>query len=401
MILAYQAYDAAGKEVSDSLEADNSVAAIESLRRRGLFVTDIREGAAVAAAGARGRTGGRKRLRMLSMITRQLRVLIASGTTMMEALEAVERQIPDEGWRRVIAGVRAHLEEGCSLSEAMAGYPKHFDTVYRSLIEAAESSGKMQEMLDRLSRLCRKKVQLANTVAGAIVYPALLLTVAVAVLVMMMLFVIPRFKELFETLDAPLPDSTKVLITASEILQSYWYLIVGGLVGGFFSLRFWLRTPGGRRRWEGLVLRLPKVGKIVQSFVTARVARTLGTLLWAKVPIVEALRLTRAGAGNTRYADLIARAEDAVIDGKPMSEVLLTSPLIDPCVSEAVRNGERSGQVGPLLLEISEFMEEDNEVLLRTLTGLLEPVILIVMGVIVGLVAVSLFTPLFDATAMT
>ncbi|KPK46282.1 MAG: hypothetical protein AMK72_09970 [Planctomycetes bacterium SM23_25] len=216
-----------------------------------------------------------------------------------------------------------------------------------------------------------------------------------------MVFVVPSFSTLFATLDVPLPASTKIMINISKFVVSYWYILVGLLVTGIFGIRLWLQSAHGKRTIDSMVLRLPVVGRIMRGFLTARIARTLGILLEARVPITDALPLAREGAGNVHYAELLSRAKDAVISGKSISDGLSGSDLVNPCICEAVRNGERSGVVGRVLLEIADFMDEENQTLLRSLTSLLEPVILVILGLLVGLVAVSLFLPLFDITAMT
>lgn len=403
MRLAYRAYDGTGKEVMDTVEASNAVDATETLRRRGLFVTKIREDAAPARerAGGGGWLGRRRRLKNLAMFTRHLQVLVASGTPMMEALQALERQIQDRAWRSAIADVRMQVEEGRSLSEAMERRPGYFDALYRSLIAAGESSGKLRAMLQRLAVLQRKRLHVYSAIMSAMVYPALLLVVATGVLSLLLIFVVPRFGELFATLGAPLPASTKILIDISRFLGSYWWIVLSGIVAAVVAAKLWLGTPAGHRAVDTVVLRLPQLGRVARSFITARIARVLGMLLEARVSVIEAIEHARAAAGNFHYARLLSHAENAVIRGEPISAAFADTNLIAPCLYEAIRSGERSGQVGPLLLEIADFMDEDNETMVRCLTSIIEPFILIVLGLLVGLVALSLFTPLFDITAMT
>ena len=403
MKLAYRAYDAAGKQVASTIDAPNPVAAKETLRRRGLFVTEMGEGARwhPTAEHKDGFFGRRRRLKNLTMFTRHLQVLISAGTPMVEALHALERQIQDDAWKQAISDVRLKVEEGKSLSEALQTRSDYFSPVYRSLVAAGESGGNLKAMLRRLSDLERKRLHVHNSIVSAMVYPALLLFVATGVLVLLMVFVVPRFGDLFKTIGVPLPTSTKFLLDTSAFFSSYWWAILAGIVALVMGLRFWMRTPHGRRTMDGIVLRLPRIGSMTRSFVTARVARTLGMLLEARVSVLEAMQHTRNAAGNQRYADLIATAEDAVVAGEPMSSAFADSDLISPCVYESIRSGEKSAQVGPMLLDIADFMDEDNEITLRSLTSLIEPMILLVLGLLVGLVALSLFTPLFDITAMT
>ena len=403
MKFSYRAFDKSGKPTEGAIEADSSARATETLRRKGLFITEISEGGAPGdqTGGARVRMGRSVKLKDLAMFTRQLYVLLSAGTQVVEALAALERQIRDEAWKSIITDLRVRVEEGAPLAEAMEAHPGHFDSIYRSLVAAGESSGKLTLMLDRLGTLTQKRLKVRNTVIGAMIYPSLLITVAIGVLALLLVFVVPKFRTLFETLDVPLPTSTKALVFISEQFRSYWWLVIALLVATGAGWKIYLGTDSGQRKRDTILLRLPQLGKVVKSFATARITRLLGVLMDGHVPLIEALKLTRAAAGNVHYRELIARAEEHVIRGEPLSLGLSETDLISPSVYEAVRSGEQSGQVAPLLLNIADFLDEDNDVVIRSLTSIIEPVILIVMGALVGLVAISMFMPLFDLTSMT
>ena len=406
MKLAYQAYDNLGRLISDTIEAGSPDEATDQLRGQGLYVTRImpRDSTPKAShkptAAPRPRRFGRKRqLKNLAMFTRQLHVLSSTGTPLVDALAALERQTRDTQWRGVLGEVKQHVESGATLSEAMAERPDSFDPVYRSLVAAGESGGQFQPMLDRLGQLVHRQLKVRTHVAGALVYPALLLVVAGVVLSLMLVFVLPRFTGLFETLDVPLPPSTQMLVAVSDVLRSYWWLLLMGGAGLGVGLHLWLGTDQGRRTVDTLLLRLPFVGNVVRGFVTARICRLLGTQLVSHVPMLDALQLTRDAAGNVHYRALIEKAEDAVTRGEPISVAFADERVISPTVHEAVRSGESTGQIGPLLLNIADFLDENNEVVIKSLASILEPVILIGLGILVGLVALSMFLPLFDLTA--
>jgi type IV pilus assembly protein PilC len=403
--LIYQAFDAAGKSVSDKVEAADATEAMEALRRQGLYVTEIKPARDVAGAGGSGGGGRRmsrgRMLKNLAMFTRQLSVLMTSGTPLVQALGALERQTSDKAWRAVVAGLRVKVEEGATLSSAMDLHPDVFDPVCRSLIAAGESGGSFDQMLDRLATLTRRQMHVRNAVVGALIYPALLVVVAVAVLATMLLFVLPRFASLFETLDVALPPTTKILMAMSDFLRSFWWTLPVVGFGGWFGGRSWLRSEGGRRWLDSVMLKLPGFGPIMKNFAVARIARVLGVLINGKVPLLEALALARHTARNVHYVDLVARAEEAVTRGSSMSSAFAVGNLVTPSLCEAIKSGEQSGQMGPLLLSIADFLDEDNEVVLKSLTSILEPAILIVLGLLVGFVALSMFMPLFDLTSMT
>jgi type II secretory pathway component PulF len=232
------------------------------------------------------------------------------------------------------------------------------------------------------------------------IYPCLLVTVSVIVITVLLMLVIPRFAELFATLDVPMPPTTALLIGLSETLRSYWWAVGGISAAVCVAAYLWLKTNAGKRAVDTLVLRLPQIGRIVKSFATARIARLLGVLMDSQLPVLEALRLTRGALANVHYADLIARTEQAVEKGQPISSSFSDTDLISPSVYEATRSGEKSGQIAPLLLNLADFLDEENEIVVRSLVNILEPAVLIVMGVLVAFVALSMFTPLFDVTAM-
>jgi len=404
MKLAYKAYDELGRATTGVVDAGDVVAASEVLRRKGLYVAEITAQAVSSAKASRPRRrylGGGQRLKNIAMFSRQLCVLISSGTQLVDALRAVERQVRPGPWREIIAGVRGRVEQGASLSEAMERHSDYFDPIFRSLVTAGESGGHLGEMFDRLAELKRNQLRIRNSITGALIYPCMLVSVGLTIFAMLLIFVIPRFSTLFATLDVPLPTSTRILVHISAAFRQYWWLALLLGAGGIVSVAAYLRGPKGRAFRDAAVLRMPGIGRVARSFATARVVRLLGLLVQAHVPILEALRLVKDSAGNIRYRDLITKAEDYVARGEPMSLAFSDAELISPSIHEAIRSGEDSGEIGRLLLNVSTFLDEENEVVIRSLTSIIEPVILIFMGVLVGLISICMFIPLFDLTAMT
>lgn len=404
MKLAYTAFDGRGQSVTGTLECPDAMAAAEVLRGQGLYLADLAE-AEVATArprqrGAR-RFGRRQTLKRLAVLTRQLCVLTSSGTPLVDALGSLGRQTAPGPWQDLLTGLRVRVEQGEALSDAMAAYPEVFDPATCSLVTAGECSGKLPQMLDRLAVLKRRQLAVFNTVTGALIYPCLLVIVATAIFVMLLTFIVPRFAGLFASLDVPLPPSTQALFRASQIFRTTWPVLLILGIGAVFGLVAGLRRPAGRRLRDTLVLKVPYMGSVIKGFATARICRLLGVLLSGQVPLLRALTLVRAAAANVHYQDLVSRACDQVARGEPLSQAFSDPFLIAPSVHEAIRSGEQSGQLDRLLLEIAGFLDDENEVIVRSLTSILEPVILIVMGLLVGAVAVSMFLPLFDLTAMT
>jgi type IV pilus assembly protein PilC len=406
MRLAYTAYDGSGKTVTGVVEATDTTTGMDVLRKKGLYVAEI----VAAATGVhpksvrtsrKRRLSGNQRLKNVAWFSRQLHVLVSSGTQLADALHALERQTRPGPWQKIIVGLRARVEEGNSLSTAMESYGDCFDPIYRSLICAGESSGHLLEMLDRLASLKQKQLRVRNSVVGAMIYPCMLTTVGTGIFAMLLIFVIPRFSGLFKTLDVPLPASTQALMTISNIFRGYWWLVLLVTAGLITAIVSYLRTPEGKALRDKMVLRVPYIGRVIRSFSTARIVSLLGVLMQARIPVLEALRLVRLSAGNVRYEEIVSKAQDFVSRGEPMSTAFADGSLISPSVHEAIRSGEESGELDRLLLNIASFLDEENEVIIRSLTSIIEPVILILMGILVGVVSICMFLPLFDLTAMT
>ncbi len=407
MKFSYKAYEKSGKARTETIESPSVAEATEQLRRQGLFVSEIKPATDAAAAGGAkkaapgGSRGGSRgaRARHLASFSRQLAVLVKTGTPLVDAMTALEQQVVDGAWLNVVRDVRMRVEEGRTLSEALAAHPRAFDSVCRSLVRAGESGGNLGDMLTRLADLTRKQLKIRQQLAGAMVYPAVLIMVSIGVMATMMLFVMPRFTGLFKSLDVPLPPTTKIMMAASTFLIGYWWAVLGGLGAVIFSGVWWLKSESGRMALDTALLRLPQLGKMTRGLGTARFARLMGVLLESRVPMLECLELTQQASPNLHYSALLGRAQEALQRGEPLSSVLGQDGIIDPSVCEAVRSGERTGQVGPVLTNMADFIEEQNEVVIKSLTSLLEPMILITLGVIVGIMAVSMFLPLFDLTA--
>ncbi|MEM1072492.1 MAG: type II secretion system F family protein [Planctomycetota bacterium] len=402
MKFRYEAFNPDGSTASGEIEADSRGDAEQAIRAQGKFPSVVVASTQRSSASARGGMQlGQSKLRQLTAFTRQLTVLISSGTPLVDAIEATERQTPAGPWRDVICDVRSHVERGESLSAAMARYPTRFDSVYRSLIQAGESGGDMKRILDRLGAMSRQTQVVQNTVMGAMLYPALLLLVSGGVLIGLFLSVLPRFEQLFESLNAPLPPTTAFLIDSSAFIRGNAVWIIAGLVAVVAGVVLAVRSDAGRKSIQRLIVRLPVIGSAVQAFVVARLARVLGVMLEAKVPLLESLAVAQVSARHVEYEAIIAHATSKVERGESLSDAIEDGFLIPASLAEAIRNGEQTGRVGEILVVLADMLDEDNAILTRSLTSVLEPLILSLLGIIVGGVALSLFVPLFDLTAST
>lgn len=409
MKLAYQGYDLTGKTATGIIDAPTRPEAADQLRKQGILatrideldaaITDIASGATAGVSFSRASKGSARHLTELASFSRQLSILVSTKTPLVQAMAAVERQTAEGPWRDILAAVRLKVEEGRSLSEAMEEHPGFFSPVCRALVQAGEAGGTLDAMLRNLADLARQQVHIRKSIVGALIYPVVLISVSFFVLIGLIAFVLPRFQDLFKSLGAALPPSTEALITLSTLLRNYWWAIIPALALSVFALFSAARSNAGTALIHRTILRVPRVGPIVASFCTARIARVLGVLLDAKVGMLDALRLTRQSVGNLCYVELLQASEDRVARGENLSDTLRKPGLITPSVTEAVASGERTGQIGSVLIQVAASMDEDNELLIKTLTSLLEPVILTILGLLIGCVAIAMFMPLFDLTA--
>lgn len=400
MSYAYSGFDAGGKPVQGAIDAPGHSEAIEALRKQGIFAVNVQ------AKSDTGRSGnvssGSRRgasLRDMSMFFRQLAILVSTKTPLVQALEVLERQSPEGPWRGVLSDIRRRVEQGESFSVAMAAHPKSFDPICRSMVAAGESGGVLDQMLRSLAALARQRMAVQRGVVGALTYPAILITVSFCVVIVLLVTVLPQFAELFDSLQTPLPPTTQLLITLSEILRHYWGFLLPGSIAFVVASVLWLRSPVGLRVLDKVLVNAPRIGPVRRSFAMAGVTRLLGTLLEARVNLLDALKLTRESLTSDTYAALIGRCEQSVEKGIGLAESIGDPALVSPAVREAIASGERSGQVGPVLLQVADFLDEDNEQFVKMLSALIEPIVLTIMGILVGGVAISMFLPLFDLAA--
>ena len=406
MKLAYNAVSATGTPISDIIEAATKDEAMDVLRGKGLFVTQIEPEAELKARKNAKAGGGihfkskTKRLKDVAMFSRQLNVLVATGTPLADGLAALERQVKDADFKAQLAVIRDQVEQGLTLYDALGKAPKYFDEVYRNIIKAGEESGSLPTMLDRLAVLTRKQVQIRSQLSGAMIYPCLLICITIAVLAIMLTVVMPRFTGMFESLDVPLPATTLALMGASDILRTYWWIVLLAVGGGAVALRYALVSPMGKKFMDGMMLAIPVLRDVTRSYATARIARLMGVLIECNVPLLDTIQLVRNATGNSKYEEMMVQAEEVVVSGEPVSGAFANDKMIEPAFYEAVRNGEQSGRLSMLMITVADFMDEENDTRLKALTSLFEPLILVFLGLAVGGIAISMFMPMFDLTSM-
>lgn len=394
----YTGYDTKGTPRRGTIEADGEPAAREALRRKGVLALEITP-ATPGAATPRRVKGPKGKLGDLSQFMRHLSVLIAAGTPLAEGIEAMASQTRDEKLRRVLSSLRNEIESGTPLSEAMSAHPGYFDEVTRAMVAAGESSGQLGDMLGRVSSLMRQKLAMRRAIVGAMIYPVILISIGLIVVLVMLVMVFPRFEEMFDSLETPVPPSTQLFLWLSEFIRQWWWAMLALCVPGVFVLKVLSSRPFAVRAFERALLHTPKLGEVARSIANARMSRMVSLLLASHLPLLEVLSLCAGSMRSPEYADLLRRAHDAAESGQPISGVLERSDLVHGLVRESVRTGERTGSIGTMLGNVAEFLEEENEATLKALSSIIEPLLLVTLGLVVGGIAISMFLPLFDLTA--
>ncbi len=404
MIVAYEAVDEKGKPVSATLEASDVRSAIDALRSKNLTVTHIEE--KLSLDQSQHHAHDREidfrvtlSIKQLVMFTRQLAMLLTAGSGVVAALQTITRQFTKPAQVSMIRHLMMELEEGTSLADALRKFPRTFDSGYCAVVAAGEATATLAPMFDRLSKMVGKKRAMHNKVIGATAYPALLTLLSSAIVMVLMFFVLPRFNDMFSNLGVELPGSTLLLLGTANFAATNWYVVLGVaslILGGIIAL---FTTDGGRNLSLNVGMRLPMVGKLISGLIQGETFRVLGMLVGAKVGLLEAIELVRGVTRHKTYQQLYDAMELEVTSGGSISRALESSGMIEPYICQAVYTGEESGQLGSAMTYVADILDEDNTELLGTVTKLLEPTILIAMGLVVGFVAISLFMPMFDMTS--
>ncbi len=411
MIIEYEAVDNAGKSISDTIEAPDVRAAVEMLRKKNLFVTHAGNSSENSKAKPRKKSSdasqngtkplSRVRLsgKQLTMFTRQMSMMLTSGSGIVPALNTVSRQFVKEEHSQLMRALCNDMEEGVPFADALRKYPRIFDSSYCAVVAAGEASGTLNEMIARLSVLVGKRRAMRNKVLGALIYPALLTTLSTAITGVLVFFVLPRFGDMFDTLGVDLPASTAMLLEVSAMAKANLYATIFSGLASFGGAVYLIKSDKGRTLGAAILTRLPIVKRLVYGMILGETFRILGMLIEARVGVLDAIDLVKGVTREKKFQNLYAAMETEVTSGSDISRALENSGIVPPYITHAVGTGEKSGNLGGSMSYVADILDEDNTELLNTLTKLIEPIILIVMGFVVGTVAISLFLPMFDVTA--
>ena len=401
-VYKYEAMNASGQEVKDEVQAPSSEEAVTKIRNLGLFPTKISEKAAArrvqAAAGAQKKVStpmGRVSAKLLTQFTRQLSTLIDAGLPILRCMSILEQQQRPGILRVTLRRVREDVEGGASLSEAMARNPKVFNRLYVNMVAAGETGGVLDTILSRLSDFLEKAQWLRRRVIGAMIYPIAVIVVAALIVTGIMMVVIPRFQTIFKDMGAELPTPTKMLLGMSKwFVAGGWLVVLFAPLGVFIIFRVMRLSRGGRMLGDQIKLKIPLVGKILSKTSIARFTRTLGTLIEAGVPILEALNITRNTAGNEVFARAIGEVHDSVREGETFADPLRASKVCDPIVVNMVDVGEETGDLDKMLLKVADNYDEEVDATVTALVSVIEPIMVIVLGGICGFIVIAIFLPL-------
>ena len=399
-VYQYKALDASGKALSGIVDADTAKEARQKLRMQSLYTTSIAEAEKEVTLSSEVQV--RKVLRRIkrkdiSIATRQLATLLRSGMPVVQSFSAIIEQLEGHPLQKVMLEIREKVNSGSTFADALADHPKLFSTLYVGMVRAGESAGALETILQRLAEYLEKTDKQRNRIRSIMAYPIVMLFVGGAVLTFLMAYVVPTLIKLFTEMNRDLPLPTQILIAVSGFVRSYKMLIlIGGIVAAFVAFKRYIRTEAGRLRYDAFRLRIPVLGTLVRKSCMVRFARTLGTLVAGGVPLLQALAIVRDIVGNTVIGKALDDAKDNIARGQTIADPLKNSGHFPPIVTHMVAVGEASGNLEEMLFNVADAYEDEVETTISSLTSLLEPMIIVVMGVIVGFIVLSVLLPIFD-----
>lgn len=387
-VFEWEGKDRAGKQVRGEIRAAGESQVKASLRRQGVLPSKIKK--------RRMRAGKSIKPRDIAIFTRQLATMMKAGVPLLQSFDIVGRGNPNVSVTKLLNDVRTDVETGTSLSAAFRKYPMYFNALYCNLVEAGEAAGILESLLDRLAVYMEKTEAIKSKIKSALMYPISVVVVAFVVVAVIMIFVIPAFKEVFSSFGADLPAPTLFVIAISEFFVSYWWLIFGGIGGGlYFFMQAWKRSEKMQKVMDRLLLKMPVFGTLIEKSVIARWTRTLSTMFAAGVPLVEALDSVGGASGNSLYADATEKIQQEVSTGTSLTAAMTNANLFPTMVLQMCAIGEESGSVDHMLGKAADFYEAEVDEIVAGLSSLMEPIIIVFLGTLIGGIVVSMYLPIF------
>ena len=396
----YSAINASGLELSGELHAPDLAGAREQLRIRGLLASSLDE---LPASGEEGAKNVFKKVKpkTLQIFSRQFATMIEAGLNIVAALVILEQQTDDLYFATVVKELRADVEGGLLLSQAMRRHPKIFDRLFVSMVQAGEAAGILDEVLDRVAYQIEKSTQIKRRVKGAMLYPTMVLVFATLVLTGLLMFLVPVFVKIFGQLGGQLPTLTQYVVSVSDLLRQKYYIIFPILGALIFGLRKYKKTDAGRKKWDQIKLKIPmKIGSVVLKVTMARFSRTLSTLIAAGVDIIQALEITGQSSGNWVIEQALGDVRAKVGEGVPIAQPLVDNPIFPPMVSQMVKIGEETGELEKMLGKVADFYEDEVDAAIQSLTSIVEPLMMILVGLMVGVIVIAMYLPMFKMLSL-
>jgi type IV pilus assembly protein PilC len=392
-LFSWEGLDKNNKTLRGDLRAASETVVTTTLRRQGIRVVKVKR------ISLRG--GGAVRERDVTFFTRQLSTMMRAGVPLLQSFDIVARGHSNPRFSRMLLDIKAQVEAGTSLSQAFRRHPMQFDGLYCNLVAAGEQAGVLDIVLDRLATYKEKILAIKGKIKSALFYPTMVIAVAIVVVTVIMVFVIPSFKEVFSSFGASLPGPTLMVIAISDFFVAYWLfvvlLMVGAIVGAWF---LWKRVPAFRRIFDRVVLRIPIIGKVLRQAAIARWSRTLATMFAAGVPLVDALDSVAGAAGNQVYADATRRIRTDVSTGTSLSSAMVATDVFPNMVLQMTQIGEESGSLDGMLNKVADFYEREVDDAVTALSSLMEPILMVFLGVIVGGLVIAMYLPIFKLGAV-
>ncbi len=399
-VFSYKGMDAAGKKVSGIIDSDNIKAARAKLRKSKIFPTEISEGGnsgrGISMAGGIDFKKYLEKVKVTDVanMTRQLSTLLNANVPLVDALGALVEQIDNNKLKSALSEIRERVKEGARLADSMRAYPQIFSTLYLNMVQAGELSGALDVVLARLADFTESQARLNSKVKGALTYPLVMALVGMALMGFLLVFVVPKIVKIFEDTKATLPLPTKILITLSNFLSSYWYIVIFLIIGIYFGVRKYKNSPKGRRLFDKMALRVPIFGDMFRMIAIGRFCRTLATLISSGVQLMPALEIVKGIVNNVILEEVIEDTRNSVKEGESIAEPLRKSGQFPPLVTHMIRIGEKTGALENMLERVADNYEEQVDTKVSTLTTLLEPLMIVVMGGVVSAIVLSILLPI-------
>lgn len=394
MEFSYKAKNRSGEESNGQIIALDEKKALDMLKRQDLFVVSIKS----KGSGFLGQLNFKKKVSLKDKIifTKQLAIMIKGGLPLVDALSALKEQTENQEFMRVIGVIIGDVRGGLSLSKALAKHPKMFSELYIAVTYSGERSGKVDEVLDRLSEQLQKDYDLITGVKGAMTYPIVVVSALVGVMVLMLAFVVPKMKGIFDDMGVTLPLPTRILLWLSAFVVTYWYIVIAVLIGLFFLLRFWSKTPSGGVALDKMKIKLPIFGNLIKKIYLARFTRTTATLISSGLPMLEIIETDKIIVGNKYYGPVFDQIYKDVEGGLPLSLAMKKHKIFPAMVGQMISVGEKSGKIDEILLQLADFYDKEIRAMTANMESLIEPILMVVIGAGVGAAIVAVIMPIYS-----